>query len=144
MTGASLDAQRAEIEAEVLAAVTTMLGEVIGEGYVAGMRITMDSSFNQELEIESIELVLLAERIRDRYGDRVDFVGFLANRTIDDLIELSVGDLVRFIVDCSARAAPVASVPGQRADSAASGAGSAANGADPAAAGGDGEGDRRG
>jgi acyl carrier protein len=120
MTSSQLGAQRAEIEAEVLAAVTAMLGEVIGEGYVGGMRITMDSTFNQELEIESIELVLLAERIRERYGARVDFVGFLADRTIDDLIEMTVGDLVRFIVDCSAGPAPgTVTVPPQRDDVAA-------------------------
>jgi acyl carrier protein len=122
MTSSELGAQRAEVEAEVLAAVTAMLGEVIGEGYVSGMDITLDSSFNQELEIESIELVLLAERIRERYGERVDFVGFLADRTIDDLIEMTVGDLVRFIVECSAGPAPGAvTVPPQRADEARTG-----------------------
>jgi acyl carrier protein len=91
---------RAEVEARVLAEMTDMLREVIGEEYVVDMEITLDTSFNEDLELESIEFVTLADSMRDRYGDAVDFVGFLAEMDVDQVINMRVGEVVTFITDC--------------------------------------------
>ena len=60
----------------------------------------MDTSFNADLELESIEFVALAEKLQHRYGERIDFVGWISNKSLDDIIALTVGDLVRFIASC--------------------------------------------
>jgi acyl carrier protein len=85
---------------QILAQVATILREVVGEEWVAEASIAMDTSFSQDLELESIEFVALAEKLRARYGAQVDFVGWLSEMELDEIIALRVGELVEFIVRC--------------------------------------------
>jgi acyl carrier protein len=86
---------------EVLADLTRMLGEVIGEDELEVMdEITLDTSFNEDLELESIEFVALAELLMEHYGERVDFVAWIAELELEQIIEMQVGQLVAFIVGC--------------------------------------------
>ena len=71
----SADPTLGALEARVLGEIAEMLRDVIGEEYVVDMEITMDTSFNEDLELESIEFVTLADRMRVTYGDQVDFGG---------------------------------------------------------------------
>jgi acyl carrier protein len=87
------------LDTRILGEVAEMLREVIGEEYVVDMEIAMDTSFNEDLELESIEFVTLADRMRVTYGDKVDFVGFLAEMDVDKVINMQVGEVVRFIAD---------------------------------------------
>ena len=86
----------------VLAAVTEVLQEVLGEEWIEDLEITQKTSFNDDLELESIEFVALAELLQERYGTAVDFVGWLSDMELDQIINLKVGALVAFI-DSSAR-----------------------------------------
>ena len=97
---ATLTIDRTAVEARVLVEMTGMLRDVIGEEYVTDMEITLDTSFNEDLELESIEFVTLADSMRERYGDTVDFVGFLAEMDVDQVINMRVGEVVSFITDC--------------------------------------------
>lgn len=92
-------------EERILAEVTGMLVKIIGEDYVVDLNIEMDTSFDADLELESIEFVRLAAKLTERYDERVDFVAFLADRKIDDIIQLTVGDVVRHVVTCMATSA---------------------------------------
>ena len=87
-------------EEEVLAAITEMIGEIIGEDYLAEIHVTMDSMVTEDLELESIEFVALAEQLRNCYGERVDFVDWIAGMELDQIILLTVGQLVEFVVRC--------------------------------------------
>jgi acyl carrier protein len=89
-------------ETSVLAAVTRLIGDVVGDDYLLDVDITMDTLFNDDLEIESIEFVALAERLTETYGDRVDFAAWLADMELDEIIGISVGELVDYIVECTA------------------------------------------
>jgi acyl carrier protein len=80
---------------EILATVARLLEEVMGSA--PGMPITLETSFAEDLELESIEFVALAERLQIEFGDSVDFVGWLADKELDDIIALRVGDLVEFL-----------------------------------------------
>ncbi|MDA8381350.1 MAG: acyl carrier protein [Actinomycetota bacterium] len=84
----------------ILAAVATLVGEVIGEDYLEGIPITMATSFADDIEMESIEFVALAERVRERFGDKVDFIGWLAEMELDEIMGLTVGQLVGMILAC--------------------------------------------
>jgi acyl carrier protein len=75
-----------------------MLVDVIGPEYLIGLTIDLDTSFDADLELESLEFVALAERLLEYYGEAVDFVAWLATMELDDIIALTVGDLVTFIV----------------------------------------------
>ncbi len=85
---------------QVLAEVRGMLIEIIGVEYALSLDIGMDTSFDADLELESIEFVRLATMLKDRYGDRVDFVGFLATKERDEIIGLTTGDVVTYIASC--------------------------------------------
>jgi acyl carrier protein len=84
--------------AEVLEVVQNMLVEVIGPEYTLSLTIELGTSFDTDLELESLEFVALAERLLDHYGGQVDFVAWLATMELDEIIALTVGDLVAFIV----------------------------------------------
>jgi acyl carrier protein len=83
----------------ILAEVRGMLTEIIGTEYALSLDIGMDTSFDADLELESIEFVRLATMLTDRYGHRIDFVAFLANKELEDIIGLTVGDVVAYIAN---------------------------------------------
>jgi acyl carrier protein len=63
----------------------------------------MDTSFAKDLELESIEFVALAERIRAEYGSSVNLAGWVAGMDLEQILALRVGQLVEFIVRCSSQ-----------------------------------------
>jgi len=90
-----------EIDREsVLATISSILIEVIGDDWAADIEIDESTSFNEDLELESIEFVALAERLQEIYGDEVNFVEWVGDMELDEIINLKVGDLVEFICSC--------------------------------------------
>jgi acyl carrier protein len=85
-------------EEDVLEAVRTILADVIGEEYVSEIEIERETSFYADLQIESIEFVALAEQLQARYGDRVDFPAWMATMDVDEIIAMTVGRLVDYIL----------------------------------------------
>ncbi|MDA8268833.1 MAG: acyl carrier protein [Actinomycetota bacterium] len=81
----------------VLDTVVTLITEVIGEDYAVGLDIGLETTFQEDLELESIEFTALAERLMEIYGDRVDFMGWLAEMDVDAIIAMTVGELVGHI-----------------------------------------------
>lgn len=88
-----------ETNEQVLSTVAQMLREVVGDEFL-DVGIEMETSFSEDLELESIEFVALAERMQQRYGQAVDFAGWLSEMELDRILALSVGDVVEFIVRC--------------------------------------------
>ncbi|MFF8971038.1 acyl carrier protein [Streptomyces sp. NPDC014995] len=86
-------------EEAVLADLTGMLARLLEDEYgLDDVEIGMDTTFNRDLELESIDLVTLAGMLQERYGDRVNFAEFLAGMEFDEIIELTVGRLVAYVV----------------------------------------------
>ena len=85
---------------DTLAVVKGMLQEVIGEDWDLDQPITADTSFANDLELESIEFVALAEKLHEKYGADVDFVPWLSSKELDEIIGLKVGDVVEYIDRC--------------------------------------------
>jgi acyl carrier protein len=82
----------------VLADVTAMLRTVLEEYGDDDVLIGMSTTFNRDLELESIDLVTLAGLLEERYGRRVNLAEFLAGMEFDEIIELTVGRLVEYVV----------------------------------------------
>jgi len=89
---------------QILTEVRAMLTEIIGAEYAVGLDIGMDTSFDNDLQLESIEFVKLATMLAERYGDQVDFVAFLAAKELDEIIEMTTGEVVIYIASCMALA----------------------------------------
>jgi len=83
----------------VLETVRTVLMDVIGEDYLTDVEITLDTTFESDVEIESVEFVALAEGLQERYPE-VDFVTWVADMEVHELMNLRVGQLVEFIARC--------------------------------------------
>jgi acyl carrier protein len=85
---------------DVLRTVERLVLEIAGDELLLTGPVTMATSFNADLELESIEFVALAEKLQLHYGAQVDFVGWISNKELDQIIGLTVGELVEFIVSC--------------------------------------------
>ena len=88
----------------VFTEIDGMLRQVLAELGVDEAEITEQTSFNEDLELESIDLVTLTALISDRWGEPVNLAEFLADKDLDEVIALKVGDLVDFVSGALARA----------------------------------------
>lgn len=84
-------------EETVFGDVVGVLVEVLGDEFLLELDVDADTRFNEDLAVESIEFVALAEKLKFKYGARVDFVAFLAGMDIDQITALTVGQLTSFI-----------------------------------------------
>ncbi|TCO44980.1 acyl carrier protein [Kribbella antiqua] len=93
----SVDVQTTE--AGVLEDLTGMLRVLLEEYGLEDAEITMATKFHEDLELESIDLVTLSGLLREHYGDRINFATFIADKELDEIIALTVGELVIFVVE---------------------------------------------
>lgn len=93
-------AQKTPTAPAVLADVAGMLRTMLDEEGLDDIEIAMDTRFTDDLELESIDLVTLAGTLQDRYGQEVNFAEFVADLELDEIIGLTVGQLVEYIVRC--------------------------------------------
>lgn len=83
---------------QVLADLDRILVEVVGDDLLLDEPLNMATSFNDDLQLESIEFVALAEELLNTYGERVDFVSWMAGMELDQVVALTAGDVVDFVV----------------------------------------------
>ena len=82
---------------DILQVVIAKIRATINEDWIQDFDIEADTRFNDDLELESIEFVKIADAIQAHFGTRLDIVGWLSGKSIQELIGLSVGDLAGFI-----------------------------------------------
>ena len=85
---------------DVLNGVADAIRTVIGEDWILDEEIELTTSFADDLELESIEFVALAEELQKTYGANLNFVDWLSDKDLDEIIGLTVGDVVEFIAQC--------------------------------------------
>lgn len=83
--------------ADVFKEIVGMLVDVVGEDFLLDLEVGLDTTFNEDLALESIEFVALAEKLQQRYGERVEFAAFIAGMDLDQIMRMTVGDLVRHV-----------------------------------------------
>lgn len=81
----------------LLAGLTAMIVAVTGEDEQWAATVTPASRLEGDLRLESVEVTALAERIREAYGERADLMAFLAELDIDQLIALTVADVISYL-----------------------------------------------
>ncbi|MFC4912706.1 acyl carrier protein [Actinomadura gamaensis] len=82
---------------DVLSEIVDMLAEVVGEDFLLEQPVGPDTSFHEDLALESIEFVALAEKLQDRYGARIEFAAFIAGMDLDQIMAMTVGDLTAHV-----------------------------------------------
>ncbi|MEY9904929.1 acyl carrier protein [Catenulispora sp. MAP12-49] len=91
-------------EQTVLAEIAAMLAAILDEYGLDDIVIDADSRFHDDLELESIDLVALAGRLADRYGEAVNLAEFIADLGLEEMIDLTVGQLVDYVTEALAQA----------------------------------------
>jgi len=76
-----------------------ILTELIGKDEAEILGIERESKFTADLMMDSIQIIAFAEKINERYGDRVNFTAWLSKKPLKALMNLSVGDVSTFISD---------------------------------------------
>lgn len=84
---------------EVFIILKQFVADIIGEDVVEELDINPESIFTKDLEMDSIEIVSFAEKVRLKYGDSVNFELWLSSMELEQLMNLSLGSVVNFIVD---------------------------------------------
>jgi acyl carrier protein len=74
-----------------------ILAAVCGEGTEWAAAIGPDSRLESDLRMESIEFSAFGEALRNRYGDRISLDAFLADLEIDELIGLTVAEVMSYV-----------------------------------------------
>lgn len=82
---------------DVLTEIAAMLRSILDEYGLDDIEIDADSRFHDDLELESVDLVTLAGMLSERYGERVNLAEFIADLGLDEIIELTVGQLVAHV-----------------------------------------------
>ena len=71
--------------------------DVVGRWYYEECQAGLDSTFAEDIELESMEVMEIAERLIETYPD-VDFVTWFSGMELEELVEITLGDVVAFIV----------------------------------------------
>jgi acyl carrier protein len=80
----------------IRADIDAMLRAVLAD-FGTDLDIELDSTFRDDLGMESLDVVSLAGRLQSRYGDSVNFAQFVAGLDVSSMAGLKVGDLVDFV-----------------------------------------------
>jgi acyl carrier protein len=91
-------------DAEVLSLVIDKIRSTINEDWIQDFEIGPETRFGDDLEIESIEFVKIADAIQTHYGARLDIASWLSGKSIHELIGLNVGELTGYIAQALAEA----------------------------------------
>jgi acyl carrier protein len=84
--------------ASVRSTVEQTIIDVVGQEFYEECEVGLDSTFAEDIEVESMEMMEIAERLIETYEGKVDFVAWFADMELEDLIDITVGDVVDFIV----------------------------------------------
>jgi len=85
---------------ELFTLLKGFITEVIGAEFVEEMDITPKSSFTKDLEMDSIEIVSFSEKIKEHFGDQIDYTGWLSSMDLDQLINLDLSMIINYIYEC--------------------------------------------
>jgi acyl carrier protein len=80
--------------------VADMIRAVLDDYDLGDTEITRDTSFQRDLQFESIDIVVLGSRLGARYGTVINFARFLSELELDQIISLTVGDIIDYVESC--------------------------------------------
>ncbi|RZA27004.1 MAG: acyl carrier protein [Proteobacteria bacterium] len=90
-------------DTDILSDVCNLIEEIIGQSVdMNDEEISLETSFSRDLEMESIEFVVLSEKLQQTFGSDLDFASWLAGKELGEIINLKVSDIVGFVKQCQA------------------------------------------
>ena len=89
--------QETTVFEQVRTTVEEAIVAVVGQWYYDECQVTLDSTFAEDIELESMEVMEIAERLIETYPT-VDFVSWFSAMELEQLVVITFGDVVSFIV----------------------------------------------
>lgn len=89
---------REELFSTVHQTVEDAIVSVVGRWYYDECQVGLDSTFAEDIELESMEVMEIAENLIETYEGKVDFVSWFSAMELEELVELTLGDVVEFVV----------------------------------------------
>ena len=83
----------------ILSDVSKIIVDVIGEEYLGDYVMTPETSF-EELDLESIDIVVMAEKLKTFYGEKLTLDDWWEELQEKQNLEVRAGDLVEYIKKC--------------------------------------------
>lgn len=80
----------------VLDTIRRVVADIVGEK----VAIARATTLSYDVELECDEFVTLAIRLRDAYGPDADVPAWFAELDVDDLVDLTAGEVADFVVWC--------------------------------------------
>ena len=90
---------QSEPRTSVFEIVTALLAPLVGDLDVLDVRITRDTRFHDDLQLESIDLVTFSSLLAEHFGPDVNLADFLTQKDLDEVIELQIGDIADYVAD---------------------------------------------
>lgn len=85
-------------EQQVFSKLREFIVEIIGEDATEFIKISQSSRFVQDLEMDSIQIVVFSEKVKREYDMNVKFIKWMAKKSMKKIINMTIGDVVKFIV----------------------------------------------
>lgn len=73
--------------------------DIIGADVADEIDINPTSTFTSDLEMDSIEIVAFAEKVKAKYGEGIDFTTWLSEMDLNDLVNLKIEDIINYIAN---------------------------------------------
>ena len=77
--------------------IIQLIKQAVDEDWIEDFDMGAETNFNNDLELESIEFVAIAEKIQEHFGTEINFIAWLGELDLDEMIALTVGDLAEFV-----------------------------------------------
>lgn len=87
-------------ETKIFEKIKELITEIIGKDFIEEYDINIESTLSGDLEMESIEVVELSEKIKKYYGNDIAINDWISKMGLERLIVLSIKDIVNYIVGC--------------------------------------------
>ncbi|HEY1101977.1 MAG TPA: acyl carrier protein [Burkholderiaceae bacterium] len=84
-----------------LATVVSTIRTAIDEDWIHDWDIHAETRLSSDLELDSIEFVKIADALQVHYGARINMVQWLSGKNMDELINMTVGDIAAFIASAA-------------------------------------------
>ena len=84
-------------KSETFQRIVELLGELVGGVELLGFEITRQTSFHEDLELESVDLVTFAGILDEEFGGRVNLPEYLSDLDLAEVIDLRVGNIADYV-----------------------------------------------
>ena len=85
------------VDPAIVRDITAVIRKAVAEDWIQEFEIGAHTSFNDDLDLESVEFVTIAAGLQQHFGEQIDLIGWLSTKSFDDLIALRVGNIAEFV-----------------------------------------------